>query len=60
MDFVLIGLPAVIFLVGFVVVFSTPVWLAARLTGAKHPTLLRAVTKPIESDSIGRAWTHSK
>jgi hypothetical protein len=43
MDLILTGWPAVIFLVGFVVVFSTPVWLAARLTGAKHPTLLRAV-----------------
>lgn len=43
MDFTLTGLPALIFLVGFVVVFSTPVWLAARLIGARHPTLMRAV-----------------
>jgi hypothetical protein len=43
MSFNLVGLPALIFLVGFVVVFSTPVWLAARIIGAKHPTLLRAV-----------------
>jgi hypothetical protein len=43
MDFILTGWPAFIFLVGFVVVFSTPVWLAARLIGAKHPTLWRAV-----------------
>ena len=43
MSFNLTGLPALIFLVGFVVVFSTPVWLAARIIGAKHPTLLRAV-----------------
>jgi hypothetical protein len=42
MNFSLTGLPAVIFLVGFVVVFSTPVWLAARLIGARHPTLWRA------------------
>jgi hypothetical protein len=39
----LVGLPALIFFVGFVVVFSAPVWLAARLVRAKHPTLLRAV-----------------
>jgi len=43
MDFSLTGLPALIFLVGFVVVFSAPVWFAARVIGAKHPTLLRAV-----------------
>ena len=43
MSFNLTGLPALIFLVGFVVVFSAPVWLAARIIGAKHPTLLRAV-----------------
>jgi len=42
MNFTLTGLPAIIFLVGFVVVFSAPVWLAARIVGAKHPTLLRA------------------
>ena len=43
MNLSLTGLPALIFLVGFVVVFSAPVWLAARIIGAKHPTLLRAV-----------------
>lgn len=43
MNLTLTGMPAFIFLVGFVVVFSAPVWLAARLIGAKHPTLLRAV-----------------
>lgn len=43
MDFILVGWPAFIFLVGFVIVFSTPVWLAARIIGAKHPTLWRAV-----------------
>jgi hypothetical protein len=43
MSLSLTGLPALIFLVGFVVVFSAPVWLAARIIGAKHPTLLRAV-----------------
>lgn len=43
MDFSLTGLPAFIFLVGFVVVFSAPVWVAARVIGAEHPTLPRAV-----------------
>jgi len=43
MDFVFVGWPVLVFLVGFIVVFSTPVWLAARITGAKHPTLGRAV-----------------
>jgi len=36
------GLPALIVQVGFIVVFSAPVWLAARVTGAAHPTLLRS------------------
>jgi len=42
-NFSLTGLPAIVFLVGFVVVFSAPVWLAARIVGAKHPTLLHAI-----------------
>lgn len=37
------GLPAIIIQLVFIVVFSTPVWLGARIVGAKHPTLLRAV-----------------
>jgi len=36
------GLPALIVQVGFVVVFSAPVWLAARIVGAERPTLIRA------------------
>ncbi len=36
------GLPAIIIQVGFIVVFSAPVWLAARMIGAEHPTLLRS------------------
>ena len=36
------GLPALIVQIGFIVVFSAPVWLAAKLVGAAHPTLLRA------------------
>jgi len=43
MDFIFVGWPALVFLVGFVVVFATPVWLAARIIGAKHPTLWRAI-----------------
>jgi hypothetical protein len=37
------GLPAFVILVGFVVVFSAPVWLAARVVGADNPTLWRAI-----------------
>jgi hypothetical protein len=36
------GLPAIIIQVGFIVVFSAPVWLASRMIGAAHPTLLRS------------------
>jgi hypothetical protein len=36
------GLPAIVIQVGFVVVFSAPVWLAARMVGAVNPTLIRA------------------
>jgi hypothetical protein len=36
-------LPAVIVQVGFIVVFSAPVWLAARIVGARHPTLLHSI-----------------
>jgi hypothetical protein len=36
------GLPALIVQIGFIVVFSAPVWLAAKLVGAAHPTLIRA------------------
>lgn len=36
------GLPALAIAVGFIVVFSAPVWLAAKVIGAAHPTLLRA------------------
>jgi hypothetical protein len=38
----LTGLPALIVDVGFIVVFAAPVWLAARLVRARHPTLLRS------------------
>jgi hypothetical protein len=36
------GLPAIIIQVGFIVVFSVPVWLAARMVGAANPTLIRS------------------
>lgn len=36
------GLPVLIVQVGFIVVFSAPVWLAARIVGADHPTLIRS------------------
>jgi hypothetical protein len=41
------GLPALIVQVGFIVVFSAPVWLAARVVGAQHATLLRAIASLI-------------
>ena len=43
MNFNVTGLPALILQIGFIVVFSAPVWLAAKLVGAANPTLLRAV-----------------
>lgn len=43
MNLTLTGLPALVIFVGFVVVFSAPVWLAAKLVGAENPTLLRAI-----------------
>ncbi len=36
------GMPALMFEIGFVVVLSAPVWLAARLVGAGHPTLMHS------------------
>lgn len=36
------GLPAIVVTVGFIVVFSLPVWLASRVVGAERPTLLRS------------------
>jgi hypothetical protein len=41
------GLPAIIIQVGFVVVFSVPVWLAARMVGAANPTLIRSAVSLI-------------
>jgi hypothetical protein len=36
------GLPVIVIQVGFIVVFSAPVWLAARMVGAANPTLFRS------------------
>ncbi|RQP24046.1 hypothetical protein DZC73_11960 [Albitalea terrae] len=36
-------MPALVIQVGFIVVFSAPVWLAARVVGAENPTLWRAI-----------------
>jgi len=36
------GLPAIAIAVGFIVVFSLPVWLASRVVGADAPTLIRS------------------
>lgn len=36
------GLPALVIAVGFIVVFSLPVWLASRVVGADRPTMLRS------------------
>jgi len=48
------GLPALIVQVGFIVVFSAPVWLAAKIVGAKRPTLIRAALSLIVG-AIGSA-----
>ena len=57
------GLPALVVQVGFVVVFSAPVWLAAKLVGAERPTLLRAalsllvgVIGSIAAVAVGGGW----
>jgi hypothetical protein len=36
------GLPAIVVQIGFILLLSAPVWLAAKMVGARHPTLLRA------------------
>ncbi len=54
MNLQLIGLPALIVQVGFIVVFSAPVWLAAKLVGAANPTLIRAASSLIVG-AIGSA-----
>ena len=54
MNLQLSGLPALIVQAGFIVVFSAPVWLAAKIVGAKHPTLIRAAMSLIVG-AIGSA-----
>ncbi len=43
MDLVVSGFPAVIVFGAFVVIFALPVWVAARITRARNPTLLRSI-----------------
>lgn len=43
MEWSVFGLPALAMVVGFIVLLSTPVWMAARVVGAEQPTLLRAM-----------------
>jgi hypothetical protein len=57
------GLPALIVQVGFVVVFSVPVWLAAKVVGTERPTLFRAalslivgVIGSIVGIAVGGGW----
>jgi hypothetical protein len=57
------GLPAIIVQVGFIVVFSAPVWLAAKLVGAERPTLIRSavsliigVIGSIIAVAVGGGW----
>ena len=54
MNLQLSGLSALIVQVGFIVVFSAPVWLAAKIVGAGRPTLLRAAMSLIVG-AIGSA-----
>ncbi|AXI02987.1 hypothetical protein [Aquirhabdus parva] len=37
------GLPAFAIELGFIIVFSAPIWLAARFVGAENPSLVRAI-----------------
>jgi hypothetical protein len=57
------GLPAIVVQVGFIVVFSTPVWLAAKIVGAERPTLIRSalslivgVIGSIVAVAVGGGW----
>jgi hypothetical protein len=57
------GLPVIIVQVGFIVVFSAPVWLAAKLVGAERPTLIRSavsliigVIGSIIAVAVGGGW----
>jgi hypothetical protein len=57
------GLPAIVVQVGFIVVFSFPVWLGAKIVRAERPTLFRAalsliagVIGSIAGIAIGHGW----
>lgn len=57
------GLPAIAIEIGFVVVFSAPVWIAARIVGAESPSLLRSAISlllggigAMISVSVGGGW----
>jgi hypothetical protein len=41
-DFILLGVPSLLFQAGFIMLFSLPIWLAARIVGAEYPTLWRS------------------
>jgi hypothetical protein len=63
MNMTVSGLPAIIVQVGFIVVFSTPVWLAAKIVGAERPTLIRSalslivgVVGSIVAVAVGGGW----
>jgi len=57
------GLPAIVVQVGFIVVFSAPVWLAAKMVSAEHPSLIRAaaslvvgVIGTVAGIAVGGPW----
>jgi hypothetical protein len=63
MNLTMSGLPALVVQVGFIVVFSAPVWLAAKIVGAERPTLIRAalslvvgVIGSIVGVAVGGGW----
>lgn len=37
------GWPAIAWSLGYVILAASPIWLAAKLTGARHASLLRAI-----------------
>ena len=53
MNLTISGIPALALQIGFVIIFSAPVWLAARVVRADHPTLLRSIL----SLALGAAGT---
>ena len=43
MEFMITGLPLIILLVGSLVVYAAPVWLAAKIVAVRDATLLRCI-----------------